>query len=658
MSLVRYFLAKPELSRGVYRADKTLHVSLYQQLAFRSPSVTATDYLTVRGLPSKLATMRRYISTTVSLVFWLWAIIVSGLPNCPFPGAAFPKPTNLAASPTIQAALANLTTAFETYDETSSNNPNSTSWSIQIFSASSDEPLWEHYHTAQNLPEQEETANFTVGADTIYRLGSLTKIFTIMTFIAEAGDTRWNDPVTKYIPALKALAAKAQEDPVMNVDWESVTLGALASHMAGIMRDYALEGELTQEHNQTMLIGQGFPPAPLNEVPFCGEVIPCTRAQLFAGLSIIPPSFAPSQTPAYSNLGYQLLAYALEGITGKPFAQMLQTEILQKLGLNHTYYLRTPPAELGVIPPGNEMGWNFSLGEASPTGNMYSSISDLSRLGRAIFRSTILSPAQTRRWLKPVATTSDLSEGLSYPFGYRRIPLGTATSHAGLTHRIVDSYNKAGSINKYASLLILLPDYAVGFAALLAGDWPGNANWDMADVIGPILLPALESAAREQAEGIFSGTYTASHVNSSLVFSTDPEKPGLGLEKWISNGTDMIPVAGTYTLGSSSRASIRLFPTGLETTSIPTNENENGSEKKKKKKIAFKAMIETADKKDHSNSMFSTNCGTWVSQTVAVYADYPLDQFVFTVAVAEDGGEEEAESVMSLALRTALVRER
>ncbi|KAI0401904.1 beta-lactamase/transpeptidase-like protein [Xylaria palmicola] len=336
-------------------------------------------------------------------------------------GAAFPKPTNLAASPTIQAALKNLTAAFETYDQTPSNNPNKTSWSLQIFSASSDEPLWEHYHTAQNLIDNDDTGNTTIGPDTVFRLGSLTKIFTILTFLAEAGDSYFNDPVTKHLPQLELIAGKAQSDPVMNVDWSSVTLGGLASHMAGIIRDYALEGELTQEHNQTVLTGQGFPPAPLSQVPFCGEVIPCTRDQIFAGLAIVPPSFAPSHTPGYSNLGYQLLAYALENIRGRDFAEMLEANVLQKLGLAHTYYTRTPPRHLGVIPPGNEAGWNFSLGEANPTGNMYASISDLSALGRGIFRHTVLGAAQTRRWLRPAATTADAREGVSYPWGYRRI---------------------------------------------------------------------------------------------------------------------------------------------------------------------------------------------------------------------------------------------
>ncbi|KAH8161625.1 hypothetical protein CIB48_g6614, partial [Xylaria polymorpha] len=247
----------------------------------------------------------------------------------------------------------------------------------------------------------------------------------------------------------------------------------------------------------------------------------------------------------YSNLGYQLLAYALETIKGRKFSDMLESN-LKKLGLNHTYYL-VPPRNLGVIPPGNDGGWNFSLGEASPTGNMYSSISDISSLGRAIFRNSVLTAAQTRRWLRPAATTADIYEGVSYPWGYRRIPLGPPGS--SLMNRIVDSYNKAGSINKYASLLILLPDYDVGFSALLAGGWPGNANWDIADTIGPILLPALEAAAREQADEIFAGTYTAeSGLNSSLTLSTDPEKPGIGVDRWVSNGTDMIPVAIHYTL--------------------------------------------------------------------------------------------------------------
>lgn len=268
---------------------------------------------------------------------------------------------------------------------------------------------------------------------------------------------------------------------------------------------------------------------------------------------------------------------------------------------------------------------------------MYSSVGDLSRLGRAIFRHTLMPPAQTRRWLKPTALTADIHEGISSPWGIRRIPLTDGS-------RVVDAYSKAGSINVYMSLLVLLPDYDVGITALLAGGWPGNSNWDIADQIGKVLLPALEEAAREEADAAYAGTYTASDtgLNSTIVLSTDAARPGLGIEKWISNGTDMVPVAVRYTLNYNVTApAIRMYPTGLE--SKPAADGT--------KKVAFKAVIENLDLKDHSNDMFSTNCGTWVSQTTAVYADMPLDQFVFTI-----GPDGKAVSVQPLALRATLMK--
>ncbi|KAI0835961.1 beta-lactamase/transpeptidase-like protein [Hypoxylon sp. FL0890] len=564
---------------------------------------------------------------------------VAGIPNCPYLGPAFPKPSALASSQAIKTAVANLTATFDSRGMDPATNPNGTSWSIQVFSASDpdeDTPVWSHYHTATDLLTATTPGVKSVDGNTVYRLGSVTKIFTILTFLIEAGDTYWNTPVTQWVPELELLADRAQYDPVMNVDWASITLQDLASHMAGVVRDYAIEGELTQEHNQTVLEAAGFPPAPMNETPICGEAIQCNRAQFFTGLANVPPSFAPSWTAGYSNMGYQILSYALEAITRKQFADMLQSDVIDKLNLEHTFYQK-PDDALGVIPQDQEDGWGHSIGEASPTGNMYSSVGDLSRLGRAIFRHTLMPPAQTRRWLKPTALTADIHEGVSSPWGIRRIPLTDGS-------RVVDAYSKAGSINVYMSLLVLLPDYDVGITALLAGGWPGNSNWDIADQIGKVLVPALEEAAREEAETNYAGTYTAADtdLNSTLVLSTDPTRPGLGIDKWISNGTDMIPVAVQYTLNYNvTGPAIRIYPTGLESKAA-----EDGT-----KKVAFKAVIENLDLTDHSNDMFSTNCGTWVSQTTAVYADMPLDQFVFTI-----GADGKAVSVQPLALRATLMK--
>ncbi|KAI0007167.1 beta-lactamase/transpeptidase-like protein [Xylariaceae sp. FL0662B] len=574
---------------------------------------------------------------------------VNGIPVCPYPGPAFPKPKNLAASEAVQTALTNLTATFNARAADPSLNPNGTSWSIQVFSAASDDALWEHYHTATTLLSSTTPGVKTVDGDSVYRLGSLTKIFTIMTFLAEAGDTYWNTPVTRWVPELELLADKAQYDPILNVAWDSVTLGDLASHMAGIVRDYALQGELTQENNQTVLMAQGFPPALADMTPVCGETRLCNRDQFFAGLANVPPSFAPSQTPAYSNAGYQILAYALEAITQKNFTQMIQADVIDKIGLQRTFYSK-PDDALGVIPPDafDNGYWGGSLGEASPTGNMYSSASDLSRLGRAIYRHTVLPAPLTRRWLRPAALTSDRREALGYPWGLRRIALSPDNES---DNREVDAFGKAGSINVYMSLLVLLPDYEVGIAALLAGGWPGNANWDIADAIGSALVPALETAAREEAGVAFAGVYNASsssggggNGNSSITLSTTPGLPGLGVESWVSNGTDMVPVAVRYTLNYNvTGPSIRLYPTGLETVNNATGQGG--------RRVAFKAVVENLALPDRRDKMFSTNCGTWVGQTSAVYADMPLDQFVF--ALDDDGN---AVSVEPLALRTPLLK--
>jgi CubicO group peptidase (beta-lactamase class C family) len=163
--------------------------------------------------------------------------MVNGIPHCPYQGPAFPKPTNLAAAEAVQSALSGLTTTFKARETQPIMNPNGTSWSIQVFSASMDTPLWEHYHTAGDLKYSDTPGVKTPGPDTVYRLGSLTKIFTIMTFLIHGGEEYWNTPVTRWVPELKALASRADADPVMNVDWDSVTVGNLATQMGGIVRD-------------------------------------------------------------------------------------------------------------------------------------------------------------------------------------------------------------------------------------------------------------------------------------------------------------------------------------------------------------------------------------------------------------------------------------
>jgi len=270
---------------------------------------------------------------------------------------------------------------------------------------------------------------------------------------------------------------------------------------------------------------------------------------------------------------------------------------------------------------------------------MYASSADITRLNKAILSSELLPPAMTRRWLRPVTFTSDPMAALGTPWGIRRINMG----HPYLW---TYGYQKAGRIGDYSALIIILPDYGVGFTLLTAGNMPGNMNFDFADVIGATLLPAIHNVSREQARENFAGNYEFGNVtalNSSMVITVDND-PGLKVERWISNGTDMATVAILLQLSTRGPVNprIRLYPAGLETV------KEDGEVKKR---IAFKATFEDADSPARENRLFSTDCATWLSASSNLWAARTLDEIVFEVG--EDG---KAVAVDPVALRALLGR--
>ncbi|KAI1411055.1 beta-lactamase/transpeptidase-like protein [Hypoxylon sp. FL1857] len=548
--------------------------------------------------------------------------------NCPLYGLGYPKPTNLLAQPGIQKAATSLDAVFAEYiDHANNTGSDDFSYSVEVFSADEEEPLWSHYWTAPNLKTLNTTGVKKVDGDTVYRLGSVTKIFSILTFLIEAGDTIWNEPITKYIPEIAAMVDGADNShSIFTPDWESITIGSLASQMSGLVRDYALLGELTQGSTTDKAQKIGFPSIASAEIPPCGNRPVCNRTQFFEGLRKLPPSFSPFVTPAYSDIGYTLLGYALEQMTEKSFGQMVEDRIIKPLGLNHTFYT-TPKDSLGIIPGGRylQTNWAFNMGNESPTGNMYTSSSDLSRLGRAILRSTLLPPAMTRRWLKPVTFSSDPKSGVGMPWGVRQLPLSRNSPYQFAT-----TFNKAGSLGKYSTVLAVIPDFNIGFSILSAGEVPSALPMDIADALSNTYLPTMVNTARIQANQVYGGTYknSDSAINSSLSVVVDTQTPGLSLSSWISNGTNLMWYSVALSQNVSSdywdkiKPSVRLYPTGL------WDATSDGG-----KRVAFKAVFEDLSLPNASDP-FTTDCATWVSVAGIMYGSRPLDQFIFNMNAA------------------------
>ncbi|KAI0104580.1 beta-lactamase/transpeptidase-like protein [Daldinia grandis] len=502
--------------------------------------------------------------------------------NCPLYGLGYPKPTDLLTQPGVQKAGRSLDSVFAQYiDNSNKTKSDQFSYSVEVFSADDDEPLWSHHWTATNLKTLNSTGVKKVDGNTVYRLGSVTKIFTILTFLAEVGDTMWNEPITKYIPEIKAMVTDAETShSISKPDWDSITIGSLASQMSGLVRD-------------------------------------C--------LSKLPPSFSPFVTPAYSDIGYTLLGYALEQMTGEWFGKIVQDRVIKPLGLNHTFYT-TPADSLGIIPGGRyQTNWAFNMGNESPTGNMYTSPSDLSRVGRAILRSTLLSPSVTRRWLKPVSFSSDPRSSVGTPWGVRQLQFSKDSPYQFAT-----TFNKAGSLGRYSTLLAIIPDFNIGFSILAAGDVPASLPMDIADTLSNTYLPTMVNTARIQADALYGGAYKNpdSAVNSSLSIVVDNKTPGLSLSSWISNGTNLLwySVAMgqnvTKDYWTKVRPSVRLYPTGL------WDAVSNGG-----KRVAFKAIFEDLSLPNVSKP-FTTDCSTWVSVAGIMYGSKPLDQFIFNINAA------------------------
>jgi hypothetical protein len=272
---------------------------------------------------------------------------------------------------------------------------------------------------------------------------------------------------------------------------------------------------------------------------------------------------------------------------------------------------------------------------------MYASTSDLSTLGRGIMSSKLIKPAMTRRWLNPVTFSADFLASIGAPWGVRRIQLAKDTQ----PHRTLSVFTKAGTFRKYTAFITLLRDFNIGFTIMMAGT-PALNNFLGADLMGASLIPAYDAVARDEADKKYSGIYVArpSGFNgtvgnsSSLTISTDPNKPGLGVGPWTSNGTDMVELAIKLQSGSDQapkQPEARLYYTQLESNTT------NGGMRQ-----SWKAVFEDTGGPAAGQQLWSTDCGAWVGITGVTYASLPLDEFVF-----EMDSTGKVVSVVNLALR-------
>ena len=146
---------------------------------------------------------------------------------CPPLGAVLPAPKLPSKSPALQAATKELAGAISSI---------TSKWkfsaaSVSVKSLHEDVPLFTQHYTPPMLDPRSVA---TVDSKTVYRVGSASKAFTMLAILKLPG-LSLDDPVTKYLPKLKKLKqTTADLSALPTINWDDITIGALAAHLAGV----------------------------------------------------------------------------------------------------------------------------------------------------------------------------------------------------------------------------------------------------------------------------------------------------------------------------------------------------------------------------------------------------------------------------------------
>ncbi|CCF32549.1 beta-lactamase [Colletotrichum higginsianum] len=497
----------------------------------------------------------------------------------------------------IQEGLANRTSSLK-----------ATAISIGVKSIHESVPLFDWHFTPLIADNRSTTI---VDIDTVYRGGSITKLFTTLAAL-QSTQIKGTDPVTKYLPQLKAEAAR-NKGKLNFVPWDSITIEDLASHVSGLGGDIATDLAVFPGNWAAL----GLPPVSNSTKPTCsglGGTKPCTADDLLSGLNKKPLVFLPHTTPVYSNIGLSLLSLVLETATNKTYESILTETILKPLGLANTSIAVPADDAWGFIPKG-EVTWGGDLGVFASAGGIYTNTRDLLAFGAAILSSDL--GIDTRSWLKPRAFTSSRGYSIGAPW---EIWTSSTLLDSGVP---VSAYTKSGDLGLYTNVLIVVPDYDLVISILTAGAEAAESSQFPARVISPVietLIPALEQANKEYADATFAGTYIDDETNSTLTLSVD-DGPGLSLTNYTVRGVNVLANIPNYGLSPGPKTfnvSGRLYPTNIR-------EGDQWS---------WRAVYKNHDEPEIDDELFYPDggCQTWGLIDRKAYNYLALDDFVVTAA--------------------------
>ncbi|HET9985845.1 MAG TPA: serine hydrolase [Longimicrobiales bacterium] len=300
----------------------------------------------------------------------------------------------------------------------------------------------------------DSAAGVPADAQTVYRVGSVSKLFTDIGIMqqVEKGALSLDAPVTRYLPEFRP----------KNPFGGEITARELTSHRAGLTREPPV-GNYFDDTNPTLA---------------------ATVASL-NGTSLV---YRPGTHTKYSNAGIAVLGYILEKTQKESFYPYLKRAVLEPMGLESSAFQPLPELEkrLAKATMWTEDGRRFDaptfqLG-MGPCGSMYTTVEDLGRFlgvlfargttpeGTRVLRAAALDTMWTPQYASPGQKT-----GYGIGFG-----IGSLDGHRSIGHD--------GAIYGFATTLLGLPDDSLGVVVVATLDGANTTTDRIAQAALRLLL--------------------------------------------------------------------------------------------------------------------------------------------------------------------------
>jgi CubicO group peptidase (beta-lactamase class C family) len=288
-----------------------------------------------------------------------------------------------------------------------------------------------------------------VGAETVFRIASMTKSFTAMSILKlrDEGKLSLDDPAERYVPELKTLAYPTTDSP-------RITIRHLLSHSEGFPEDNPWGDRHLADSEEAL-------------------------SEMLRGG--IPFSNAPGIAYEYSNYGFAILGRIVVNVTKMKYSDYVAANILAPLGMTAT---TLEPAAVPADRLAHGYRWEderwtdeplLSNGSFGSMGGMLTSVRDLSRYvgvflsafpphdgpETAPIRRSSLREMQQLWRPGAAAVVKDPASGTvqfnssGYGFGLR-ISQDCAYRHV-VAH--------GGGLPGFGSVMTWLPDYGIGIVA-------------------------------------------------------------------------------------------------------------------------------------------------------------------------------------------------